>query len=67
MSHLLPGKGALPSVAEVRKLIVYVVTVAAEAVSLGILHGDALRWANGGIALAGAVGIFAARNAAPKP
>ncbi len=48
--------------AEIRKLLVYVVTVAGEAVSLGLLHGDVLHYVNAGIALLGGVGIYALRN-----
>jgi hypothetical protein len=52
----------LPKPAEMRKAIVAVVGVVAQAIALGILSGDALHWAQVIVALATAVGVYGIRN-----
>jgi hypothetical protein len=50
-------------IATYRKFLVAVVTVLAQAVSLGVAHGTVQTWLVGVLAVAGALGVYAVPNA----
>lgn len=55
----------LPSLAECRKGLAALTGAAAEAVSLGLLSGQAERWTVGGLAVASALAVYLVPNAKP--
>lgn len=56
----------LSKLAEYKKLVVFVVTVVANAVALNVVPEDGKVWAFLLLNVAGAYGVFAAQNADPK-
>jgi hypothetical protein len=58
---------ALPKLAEIRKALVGAIGLIAQIVATGVLHGAALHYAQGVLAVAALVGLYAIPNAVKPP